>query len=98
MNMMIEWSDLQNFLELSRTGTLSEASRRLRVDITILSRSLDSLESQLRTTIIDRRNDNYGLTEQGKALLVHAESMETAARAGIDAIRCAGKPHTSLSD
>lgn len=74
-----EWTDLQYFLELARSGTLSGTARRLGVEHTTVARHIDRLETEFRTSLFDRRRDGYRLTESGQALLPHAEAMEGVA-------------------
>lgn len=73
-----DWSDLRYFLELARAGKLSAAAQRLAVEHTTVARRLVRLEELLGTALFDRRRDGYVLTEAGRALLPHAEAMESA--------------------
>ena len=86
MNGLSDWTDLRYFLELARAGTLSGASRQLKVDHTTVARRIDRLEAQLGSTLFDRSREGYQLTEMGTALLPHAEVMEGATLAAQDQI------------
>ncbi|MFZ4286468.1 LysR family transcriptional regulator [Variovorax sp. HJSM1_2] len=74
----MNWDDLRFFLELSRTGRLVVAARRLEVDHTTVSRRIQALEAAIGAPLFDRMPAGYTLTEVGRKLLRHAENMETA--------------------
>lgn len=74
----MNWDDLRFFLEVSRTGRLVTAARRLEVDHTTVSRRITALETALGTPLFERAPTGYTMTEAGKKLLPHAEDMETA--------------------
>ena len=74
----MNWDDLRFFLEVSRTGRLVTAARRLEVDHTTVSRRITALETALGTPLFERAPTGYTMTEAGKLLLPHAEDMETA--------------------
>ena len=76
-----DWDDIRFFLALARSGTLSEAARKLRVNHATIARRTASLEFSLGVQLFERREDGYALTERGRALLKPAESMEQAALA-----------------
>ena len=44
---MFNWNDLVFFLELARQGRLVPAARRLKVDLTTVSRRISELEQDL---------------------------------------------------
>jgi DNA-binding transcriptional LysR family regulator len=67
---MFDWNDLRFFLELSRSGRLVDAGRRLRMDHTTVGRRIAALEASIGAR-------GYALTEAGQRLLAHAEAMET---------------------
>lgn len=74
----MDWDNLRFFLELSRSGKLVNAARRLSVDHTTVSRRLQALEKEIGTPLFTRGPSGFELTEAGRALLPHAESMESA--------------------
>ena len=78
INPFAEWTDVRYFLELARAGTLSAAARNLDVEHTTVSRRLQRLEEALKAPLFDRRRDGCELTEIGRALMPHAEAMESA--------------------
>ena len=71
------WNDLQTFLAIARTGRLTVAAQRLSLDHSTLSRRLASLEEALGVKLFDRRATGYTLTQEGEALMVEAESIES---------------------
>ena len=97
-----DWNDLRSFLAVARSGRLTVAAARLRLDHTTLSRRIGALEHGLRAKLFDRSPSGYTLTEQGQRLLPIAESMERVAigaaeavggtAAGIDGIVRIGSP------
>ena len=79
-----EWTDVHYFLELARAGSLSAAAHRLGVEHTTVSRRMRRLEEALGATLFDRRREGHVLTEVGRDLLVHAETMEASMLAAGD--------------
>ncbi|HZX64527.1 MAG TPA: LysR family transcriptional regulator, partial [Myxococcales bacterium] len=76
---MADWSDLRYFLELSRSGTLAAAARKLRVDYTTVGRRLSALEHDLGAKLFERTPDGFVSTEAAEGLRAAAERMEAAA-------------------
>ncbi len=74
-----DWSDLRSFLAVARSGRLTVAASRLRVDHSTLSRRLAGLEQDLKAKLFDRSPTGYTLTEQGQRLMPLAEEMERLA-------------------
>ena len=74
---MINWNDLQYFLQLARNGRLSKAAANLSVDQTTVSRRITALEEQLEVRLFDRSPRGFQLTDAGMRLLPHAENMES---------------------
>ncbi|MEH6633168.1 MAG: LysR family transcriptional regulator [Halopseudomonas aestusnigri] len=79
MNPTFDWNDLRPFLAVARTGKLTIAAKRLKVDHTTVSRRIQALETALSATLFERGPQGYALTEIGLRLLGAAESMETMA-------------------
>jgi len=71
-----DWEDLRFFLQLARSGNLSEAARRLRVNHTTVARRIARLERDLGVTLFDRGPRGYDVTSQAAKLIEHAERME----------------------
>lgn len=72
---MLDWQDIQIFLEVARSQRLTDAARRLGVDHSTLSRRTRRFEQRLNTQLFERSTHGYHLTEAGQQLLAHAEEM-----------------------
>jgi DNA-binding transcriptional LysR family regulator len=75
----MDWSLLQGFLELSRYGSLSAASRALGVSQPTLSRRLAELEGALGVSLFLRGARGLVLTAAGERMVKVAERMREAA-------------------
>ncbi len=75
------WDDTRVFLAVARLGTLSAASRELKLGIATLSRRIERLEQALGIPLFVRQQTGYQLTEEGEDLLDKAEGLESAALA-----------------
>ncbi|WP_128254775.1 LysR family transcriptional regulator [Falsirhodobacter deserti] len=74
------WDDLQVFLAVVRSQTLSGAALRLNLGIATVSRRIERLEAAIGQPLFLRQQTGYRLTEDGAALIERAEEMEAAAR------------------
>lgn len=74
---MLNWNDLQFFLQLARNGRLTKAATNLNVDQTTVSRRISALEEQLDVRLFDRSPRGFQLTDAGMRLVPHAENMES---------------------
>ena len=72
----MNWSNLEYFLAVARTGSLSSASKTLEVNHSTVARRLDKLEDQLNIKLFKRHNRGYQLTEHGLALEKEANKVE----------------------
>jgi DNA-binding transcriptional LysR family regulator len=77
----MEWSDLKVFLAIAREGTLGAASRQLGQSQPTMGRRLRALEQSVGQTLFQRTGDGLVLTDEGTAVLAHAERMEEEATA-----------------
>jgi DNA-binding transcriptional LysR family regulator len=77
----MEWSDLRVFLAVARAGTLGAAARRVGQTQPTMGRRLRALEHALGHTLFQRTSDGFVLTDEGQAMLPHAERMEEEALA-----------------
>jgi len=77
----MEWSDLRVFLAIAREGTLGGAARSLGQTQPTMGRRLRALESAVGHTLFQRTADGFVLTDEGNAILVHAERIEEEAHA-----------------
>jgi len=83
---MFNWNDLVFFLELAHQGRLMPAARRLKVDVTTVSRRISELEKDLAVKLFERKRDGFLLTEDGHRLLAIAEKMETLGLSVVETI------------
>ncbi|MFA6964516.1 LysR family transcriptional regulator [Bosea sp. (in: a-proteobacteria)] len=74
----LDWDDLRVFIELARSGSLSQTARRLRVDHSTVSRRIAQLETVLGAGVFERSRIGFRLNDLGGRLLLHAETMESA--------------------
>ncbi|NLR98653.1 LysR family transcriptional regulator [Rhizobium sp. P38BS-XIX] len=72
----MEWSDLRIFLAIAREGTLGAAARSLGQTQPTMGRRLKALEEAIGQTLFQRTSDGFVLTDEGQAVLAHAERME----------------------
>ena len=77
----MDWDNLRFFLELSRSGTLMNAARRLGVDHTTVARRIQALEKDIGTPLFAREAGGHRLTEAGRRLQPQVEAMEGAFQA-----------------
>jgi len=83
----MDWNDLRYFLAVARTGSLSAATRELRISQATISRRVQALETALGTVLFERVNTGYVLTSAGHEVQARAEAAEAAILAvprGID--------------
>lgn len=71
--MSITFKDLENFLTVSESKTLSEASEKLEMAQPSLSLGIKKLETELKESLFIRGRDGIKLTPQGKVLLPLAQ-------------------------
>lgn len=76
MEKHFDWDLLRSFLAVARTGKLTTAARKLKIDHSTLSRRISALETSLGTQLFNRNLSGYALTLQGEKLLSRAEEME----------------------
>lgn len=72
---MLNWQDIQIFLEVARSDRLTDAARRLTIDHSTVSRRIRRFEAQLNTQLFERSTHGYRLTGAGQQLLLFAEEM-----------------------
>lgn len=75
------WDDLRVFLAVARSGTLSAAARTLGQSQPTMGRRIAALEASLGQALFQRTPDGFVLTDEGTAVLAHAERMEADALA-----------------
>jgi DNA-binding transcriptional LysR family regulator len=77
----MEWSDVRVFLAIAREGTLGGAARKLGQTQPTMGRRLTALEKSVGQKLFQRTNDGFVLTDEGAAVLGHAERIEGEALA-----------------
>ncbi|MGF0312542.1 LysR family transcriptional regulator [Rhodococcus sp. 06-412-2C] len=75
---------LRYFLEVSRTGRLTDASRTLGVDHTTVGRRITALEKSAGQRLFDRTPSGWRLTEAGRRLVGYAETVESTLIAAFE--------------
>jgi hypothetical protein len=77
----MQWDDIRYFLELARTGSLSGAARRLKVEHSTVARRVESLEQALGLRLFDRLPRAWTLTAEGELLVAQADRLDEEAQA-----------------
>lgn len=77
----MEWNDLRVFLAIVREGSLSKAALASGQTQPTMGRRLRALEKSLGQTLFQRGRTGFVLTDEGAAVLAHAERMEDEALA-----------------
>lgn len=77
----LDWDDLRLFLAVARAGTLTGAAPLLRLSQPTAGRRLRSLEDACGCALFQRTAAGLRLTDDGEAVLLHAERMEEEALA-----------------
>lgn len=84
---------LEVFRTVARHGSITGAARQLRFTQSAVSRQIAALEVEVGARVFDRLPRGVALTEEGRALLPHAEAVLdrlTAARRDLDHLRGLG--------
>jgi DNA-binding transcriptional LysR family regulator len=79
----MDWSDLRIFLAIAREGSLGAAARALGQTQPTMGRRIKALEQQVGHMLFQRTQHGFIPTDEGHALLVHAERMELEAQAAM---------------
>jgi DNA-binding transcriptional LysR family regulator len=74
----MRWDDVQVFLRVAQTGSLSGAARALGVNHSTVFRRLGRFEEAMGVKLFDREGGRYTLTEAGRAARASAETAEMA--------------------
>ncbi len=72
----LDWGHLRFFLEMVRTGSLSQAARRLGVDRNTVSRRVVALEEELGLALFERGPQGWTRTSAGEELAELASAVE----------------------
>lgn len=73
--------DLQTFLHIASSGSVSAAARQLQVTVSQVSKSLVRLERRLNRRLVSRSARGIALTEEGKRLLPRIQALAFDLRA-----------------
>jgi DNA-binding transcriptional LysR family regulator len=74
----LDWNDLQSFLAIAETGSLSAAARRLGLTQPTLGRRLKAMEAKAGARLLEAVPRGFVLTALGEAVLDHARMMQDA--------------------
>ena len=77
----MEWSDIKVFLAVARAGSLGGAARQIGQTQPTMGRRLRALEQAVGQALFQRGSEGFVLTDEGAAVLAHAERMEEEALA-----------------
>jgi DNA-binding transcriptional LysR family regulator len=72
----LDWDDLRLFLAIARSGTLTGAAATLRLSQPTAGRRLRALEEVSGCALFQRTGTGLRLTDEGDAMLMHAERIE----------------------
>lgn len=72
----LDWNDLQSFLAIAETGSLSAAARQLGLTQPTLGRRLKALESKAGAQLLQAVPRGFILTPLGASVLDHARTMQ----------------------
>lgn len=86
MTDQFDWNLVRSFLAITRSGSLTAAAKRLKIDYSTLSRRITALEASLGAQLFDRRTSGSSLTDAGQRLLEMAEQMDQLATAAAQSI------------
>ena len=75
----MEWSDIKIFLAVARAGSLGGAARLTGQSQPTMGRRLRVLEREAGQALFQRGQQGFVLTDEGAAVLAHAERMEEEA-------------------
>lgn len=78
---MLSADNLGVFVEVARSGRLTEAAKHLGLDQSTVSRRMSQLERSVGQRLFHRDHAGWTLTDAGIRLLVHAEAVESAVQA-----------------
>lgn len=86
MTDQFDWNLVRSFLAITRSGSMTAAAKRLKIDYSTLSRRIAALEASLGAQLFDRRTSGSSLTEAGEQLLEMAEQMDQLATSAAQSI------------
>lgn len=72
----MDWNDVRYFLTVARTASLTQTASELKVSQSTVSRRIVELEENLGVALFQRHQTGYFLTDEGREVLRHAETVE----------------------
>ena len=75
------WDDLRYFIEVVRSGNVTEAGIRLGVNQSTVSRRIAALENALGKPLFDRTAKGWVITPVGEKIVTQVEEMAMQANA-----------------
>jgi len=82
----MDWDDFRLFLQVARSGTMTEAAKTLGVDHSTISRRMVRLEEKLSVSLFQRIGNRTQLTAEGLHLQQAAEDLEAIVFRKVSAI------------
>jgi molybdate transport repressor ModE-like protein len=82
-----DYRQLMHLLAIGRCGTFSRAAAELRMSQPALSNSISQLESRLKVRVLERGRNGAQLTDAGRALVRHAEILQSQMGRAVEEIR-----------
>lgn len=76
-----DWNDLKVFLAVVEAGGINAAARRLQINASTVTRSMDDLETQLNARLVVRTPRGITLTEAGQLAYERVRTMDRTAEA-----------------
>jgi len=71
----IDWDNIRHFLEVVRSGSVSQASQQMGVNQTTVSRRITALEDRLGKKLFERSTNGWLITPVGERIISSAEQM-----------------------
>ena len=71
----VDWNDIRYFLEVVRSGSVTQAASRLGVNHTTVSRRITALEDRLGKNLFERSGKSWIITPVAEQVVTFAESM-----------------------
>ena len=71
---MSRLDEIETFVVIARTGSISRAAEQLGIAKSAASRRLSDLEARLNAQLILRTTRQFSLTEEGQSFLANAET------------------------
>ncbi len=79
----VKADDLRYLAAVADTGRVVTAAKALGVDHSTVSRRLQALERSLAVRLVHRGTDGWDLTDAGRAILVHARTIQQAVETAV---------------